>query len=161
MIDHPIPDNFKFTAPTAEEQIENLRVAYEIFSGIPAKRIRLGVDRHRPNTNKSEYDDPGFLHNCGSVGCVAGWLSAHPYFKDRGLIMDRSDPRFYARPMGALHMGTFLFGPRAWDIFQSGEDGIEGKREGLRRIRNALHASGAITSERNAELSAYEYSLKR
>jgi len=130
-----------------EQQIENHRMGYAIMAGIPASRIELSICRRGVGLIDAEADRE-FIHTCGTSGCVAGWLSAHSYFKQQGLTIGTWGN-------GLIEMR--LFGNT--DMFGSGEMGLEGKLEALRRFRYSLVKAKAITAERNHELIAYENSL--
>lgn len=160
-----MPKTAKDFTVTPEQQIENLRMAYAIMSGIPAERVRLNVDRAvtfnalaASGTGYGvEYLDEVFTHDCKSVGCVCGWLAAHPYFQAQGLVYHG---RTASNKDGVelLDMDATLFGDQT--IFDSGDMGIVGKRDALARIRNALRQRRAISDECNAQFAKFEQSLK-
>ena len=135
-----------------DKQIENLRMAYAIMAGIPAERINLGVYRANDNgfVGGASKDDARFVRTCGSAGCVAGWLSAHPYFKSQGL-------KWNATSIEYENASSVLFDDYA--IFDSGPVGLAGKREALARIRRALNRVGAVDDARSSELHAQEVEM--
>jgi hypothetical protein len=137
------------------KQVENLRVAYSVMWGVPADRIDLGSVR-RDCDDDDEFLSPA----CRSVGCVAGFLSAHPHFKAQGLrwtgdgvMLTDSSGRSYHLEEAANE----LFG--GWSVFNAGPSGLEGKRRALEHIRRALLEAGAITLQRNAELARQEQEI--
>ena len=145
-----------------EQQIENLRMAYSIMAGIPKDRIDLCVIRGRRREAKgsavTRVSDEDLLQSyCGSVACIAGWLSAHPYFQAQGLGYNSTVT--YENTMGLRFSSTQMFGiPGIFDgAYYSGHIGA--KQEALARIRNALLKANAITFERNFELLDYEYTV--
>lgn len=152
------------------KQVENTRMAYAIMSGIPAKRINLNNWRLNKGRGWSiGCSDPisnerFASRRCGSVGCIGGWLSAHPYFVAQGLTYD-PEARALGRPTISLRgvgdvsaAARKLFGKEL--LFNCGNYGLEGKRQALARLRLHLYAGGAITEERNAELAAQEARMK-
>ena len=132
-----------------KQQIENLRVAYSLMVGIPAVRIHMGLYRADGNgfVGRVSKNDARFISECGSAGCMAGWLSAHPYFKSQGLTWDADNIR-------GIDPSTTLFGVS--NMFRSGLSELAGKREALERIRRALHDVGAIDDRRYYELQKKE-----
>jgi hypothetical protein len=135
------------------QQIENLRMAYAIMWGVPASQIDLGSIRY----SQGQATDEKMLTHCSSAGCVAGWLSAHPYFKAQGLLFRH--PGWITLGKDLSSASEILFGERY--IFDDGYDGIRGKLQALARIRHALlWGANAITSDRYYELARQEEELK-
>ena len=133
-----------------ETQEENLRMAYAIMFGFPAKKVRLSVWR-TPGAS-----DHALLNECGTAGCVAGILAAHPHFQSYGLVYNASLGRLQYRGQWDPFDGAReLFGTDY--IFDAGFSGVRGKRQALRRIRYAL--GDKITPERGAELARMETEL--
>ena len=134
------------------KQIENLRVAYAIMAGIPAERIKLSIYRRNAQgyVRVSGWNDKDFINDCGSVGCMAGWLSAHPHFKCQGL-------KWNAERIKDVNASMALFG--VFDVFDSGPEGLLGKRVALSRIRRALHNVDAIDDRRYYELEKEELQM--
>ena len=133
------------------KQIENLRMAYAIMAGIPADRVKLDI--YRCNQHQLVCaDDKQFVDNCASVGCVAGWLSAHPYFKRQGL-------RWNAPDIEGVSASFVLLGD--YNIFDVGPQGLLGKRVALSRIRRALHNVDAIDDRRYYELEEEELQMTK
>jgi hypothetical protein len=143
-----------------ETQIKNLRVAYSVMAGIPARFISLPDIRRGSDCNHSALTDQEFVHDCNSVGCIAGWLSAHPHFQAQGMGYDRTLgsitmgglPRFVREVAFRLMGNSYLF--------DDGPTGLPGKRTALRRIREALRAADAITTARFHQLSQQEAALE-
>ena len=132
-----------------DKQIENLRMAYAIMAGIPAERIKLDIYRCEPRGRRCE-NDKAFVSTCGSAGCVAGWLSAHPHFKSQGL-------KWFAPEIQGEPASSALFDDPT--IFDSGPEGLTGKREALARIRRALYRAGAVDDARDIELRTKEMEM--
>ena len=131
------------------------------MAGIPADRIELDVIRgvRQGAVSAAEHVSDGELKQgyCGSVACIAGWLSAHPYFKEQGL--GYAGTVTYKNDMGFGPASTELFG--RVDIFDGAycSGHVSSKKEALARIRNALVKANAITFERNFELLKYEATI--
>jgi hypothetical protein len=158
------------TQPTPENQVENLRMAYAIMAGIPAERVSLpDVRATEPWGAEPGITDRRLKQSCGSVACVAGWLSAHPYFKRQGLRYEVEPgeggfirirrPRAGEVASGLDEAADYLFGDGSYYLFGTGSFGLEGKRQALRRIRDALYSRGAISYERNNELQQQEEAM--
>lgn len=95
-----------------------------------------------------------------AAACVAGVLSAHPFFQEQGLRWNLFDGIHMGH--GHEHGGIFTSAYRLFGythIFDGGHSGLAGKRQALSRIRGALYREGAITLERTAELAAQEAAL--
>ena len=128
------------------------------MAGIPAPKINLNETRTIKRMKNLQFEfasDTEMLHNCGSVGCIGGWLYAHPYFRKQ--VGNADLGRFMALWPG------LLFGDSK--MFYSSERhhvlaGIGQKREALRRLRRHLYWHGVITVERNAQLAAEEKRMK-
>lgn len=146
-----------------DEQAENARMAYAIMSGIPAERFRLNSIRQNTKFHNSAFvSDQAMFRECGSVGCVCGWLSAHEYFNQKGLRWNASGA-FVELTLGLdedevdlANMAEILFGIGGRFAFNAGASGVNGKREALRRMRMILFLADRITAARNAELEAAE-----
>lgn len=138
------------------QQIENTRMAYAIMAGFPAHKISLSNIRRSRDGNTS---DEALIHGCGTGGCVAGVLSAHPYFKEQGFHWN--DFRTCLKSQEGVSSLTSqeqeLFG--SWHIFDGGYDGIQGKREALERIREHLVEHKIITKARSRELAREERAM--
>jgi hypothetical protein len=137
--------------PTAK-QIENTRMAYSIMAGIPAEKVNLNVIRRVNNAVNpfASVTKSQLLHDCGTVGCIAGWLSAHPYFTAQGLRYRAGGIELYAE-------SHRLFGVAF--LFNSANSSLPGKTEALMRLRRHLLNFGAITPARDAELAREESRL--
>lgn len=61
------------------EYVERLKDVYQIIAGIPKKRVDLGDYMYVPGAIFATQEVA--LHNCGSIGCIAGWLSVHPHYR--------------------------------------------------------------------------------
>lgn len=139
------------------KQIENSKMAYAIMFGIPHERIDLYEVR---NTDEGKMSDEKFLApNCNTTGCVAGFLSAHPFFKEQGLKWKKKDAMIQFKTKDVQtddlnEMSDILFGD--YNTFDGGPRGIEGKIVALSRIRKHLHESGVISDKRNDQLSVME-----
>lgn len=141
------------------KQIENLKVAYAVMGGIPAKRINLDLYRTKPYACDPLPNDKAFLNDCGSAGCIAGWLSAHPHFKAQGLRVPRDGRYPTIGRMETWEAAQRLFGDSY--MFNSGHSGALGKREALERIRETLVDAEAITPKRDAQLENQEYRMRK
>lgn len=136
---------------TRAQQVENLRVAYSIMAGVPAKRINLWIVRK----GKDFAEDKGLpLPECGTAACVAGWLSAHPYFQAQGLRFSTTEREISLGPYGLFGSANYLFGTH--EVFSGGSDGMTGKLQALERIRRALREKSALSHKRDCELHRYE-----
>ena len=129
-----------------DQQAENTRVAYSIMAGIPSELINLNIVRENDATDTK-------LLECGTVACIAGWLSAHPYFKEQGFRRNAEAPHAYH--MIDLDLDLPLFGSQK--IFSVRKyPRLTQKQESLERLRLHLLRTGHITSERNKELASKE-----
>lgn len=135
-----------------DEQAENARMAYAIMAGIPAELIDL-------NDIREGYASDEEMLDCNSCGCVAGWLSVHPFFQEKGLKSYAINGVYPTSLCGVdLSKDVPLFGSSY--IFNSHE-GIRDsqKREALERIRLHLLMAGRITKQRSDELAVEEEKL--
>lgn len=143
-------------------QIENNRMAYSIMWGFPARKINLGVLRGAFVGSRNydfcvEVSNERLFNDCGSVGCIAGILSAHEHFIAQGLCWTPGNGIRYKQSF-YYHVGSLeLFG--ASNIFATGTAGLPGKLQALRRIRSNLLANRAISLERNIEPAIAEARL--
>ncbi len=139
------------------KQAENTRVAYAIMAGVPAEKIELNSIRN--GDARARYDrvsDRELLHECGTSGCVAGWLAAHPYFKKQGLGVGIVNNLTFNRYGTDIEdPSNVLFG--VGNIFDAGPSGVQGKKQALYRLRMHLFKAGRITAERNEELAWEEF----
>lgn len=140
------------------KQAENTRVAYAIMYGIPHERIDLDLVR---DYNHGEAGDTKFLApNCNTSGCVAGFLSAHPFFKEQGLKWKKKENAILFKDKEGIvtddlsDISEELFG--SYHLFGTGQSGIDGKMEALERIREHLHGHGVINDKRNDQLCKME-----
>lgn len=146
---------------TREQKIENLRMAYSIFWGIPAERIMLNTWRSRDDDMYDiQVTDKQLINQCDTAGCVGGWLSAHPFFKKQGLRYIPNANAIEVKGKEAWKADTILFGEEGDRVFNSGPTGLEGKKLGLQRIRDALYDYNAISHSRWLQLSKREDKLK-
>lgn len=140
-------------------QAENTRIAYEVMWNTPMAKIDLDCYRLSP-VYSNKVSDERLLNECGSVACIAGWLSAHPHFKAQHLYYKEDGPRFngaYAMDEGSLE----LFG--AMGIFDCSNDRsfASDKRQALERLREHLYRHGCITKKQNSEMRRAESALER
>ncbi len=130
-----------------DEQAENTRMAYSIMSGIPAELINLRDVRQGGASDEE-------LLQCNSCACVAGWLSAHEYFKDKGLKSFMGGPGKWSVNLSMdfkLFGDSSIFdGPRDYNVPENQ------KQEALERLREHLFAAGRITKQRNIQLQRME-----
>lgn len=151
---HTVVPSYQRTMTTTktitDEQAENCRVLYSIMAGIPKKLIDLDEIRGDEASDRT-------LLKCNSVACIAGWSSAHPFFKAKGLVATRTRKAFGRGYYLAIDfdLGESLFGTH--DMFDgSYYTQASQKHEALARIRKHLYRAGRISKERNDELAAEE-----
>jgi len=124
-------------------QIENTRIAYAIMWGIPAKHIDLDTFRQGRTVKEMRRAE------CGTVGCIGGWLSVHPYFIKQGLT---GNGGFKPEVAYKLFGTYYMFSPSAAPGPCWVDGGLKHKREALARLRLHLFENGAITAKRNKAL---------
>lgn len=141
-----------------ESHIENLRMAYAIMAGFPAHKVALGS--WRDTDGKAATNDHNLLTHCGTTGCIAGVISAHPYFKKQGLkwSVKTEELSFKGQYSPSWYISEELFGDVR--VFEAGLSGVPGKKQALSRIRYVLFGKDAISPQRNAELATQEAQIK-
>lgn len=135
---------------------ENTRMAYSIMAGVPDERVHL--DAYRSMAKTTFVGDEAFVQpECRSVGCIAGWLSAHEYFKAQGLRF--VDDGVIITGRATSNPSYYLFGSDR--IFYGLDFHVKGnhKRLALERLRAHLFENKCITPQRNKQLAQYERTL--
>ncbi len=150
--------------------IERMKMLYAMLAGIPTKHLNL--IQWRDSNDGMSVSNQRLIrdtreHACGTTACAVGWACAYPPFQVEGLRWSTAE---YA-PVLLTPYGTsyrwiavrqfFGLTEKQSDMFSHKRDSeepwnIPDKQLVLRRIRRALRLAGAITSERNKELIAYE-----
>lgn len=133
-----------------KQQVENVRMAYAIMAGMPAKRIDL--DRIRSGRPA---DDWFLTRECGSVACIAGVISAHPHFKEQGLAYDPwSGNVTLCGYHGLGNAASRLMGDAV--AFDGSMFDMPPKLEALERLREILFDNGHLSAARNTQLARKE-----
>lgn len=133
----------------SDKQAENTRVAYALMAGIPSELIDLDLIRDMSASDAR-------MLQCNSCGCMAGWLSAHPYFKAQGLnaVVGHKESGWQV----PLHLDEELFGNE--NMFNGSNRTLlpaKGqKQEALERLRLHLLNTGRITQQRSDQLELQE-----